>query len=824
MEATDRTTEIIATLSDGLARIGYVGQLLERDYSFPDWFAQKELRTLDLAAFGQTPVSYESACIGVARTNGLREQALVNSLRAFAAPVLLEVDRSEVREWEVSRVRDQHVLVGRYRATELPAVLVDRAPSWQPKALLRSKNIGIDPGLPLQRSLFSGLIPGLEGEIQEKLDPLLRSALAATRSSYRKSTGHNPDARALFRLVFLALTAKVFADRRVARFTGTGDPDAILTAAAKYDGQSARLLNRQARTAAVEAVWADLDFRNLSVEVLADIWSRTLVDEETKKELGIHRTPRSIVRYLIKHVMPSVSGGDEDRIIFEPCSGSATFLIGALNYLRNSLPFSSGETRHKYFVKTLHGFEKDPFAVELSGLALTLADFPNRNDWSITEGDVFQPGAMTSYLRKSSVVLCNPPFGKFSSKERQKYGAVHTRKPGELIRRVLADLHPNGVLGFVLPYVFVDGVEYRDTRELLAERFASVDVTVLPEKSFAGAPTDIALVIARDPILHDAVKLSFRKVHDSPEAWRVFQENEAASTDREALVDIASVRSNGFVLPELEEVWTRLNGLPTLGDIADVHRGIEWRSPVGSLRHVRSTPAEGYRLGVAPQTQFFAFEVPRLQYLDVRPDDQLYSAASLPWSQPKAILRKSRVSRGNWRLVAFPDSIGACCYQTYHGVWPRKSATSFDEVVLAAVLNGPLANAFVATHKGARDITVGILRKLPMPFLSAEKQALIRDLVLRYQTATGSMQLERIEDPEFLLKRIDATVLEGYRLPPRLEKQVLDFFQGDTRKVAHPFSDYFPAEFDLFVSLSQYLRPDFQNATVENMLARSGTE
>ncbi|HSR07122.1 MAG TPA: hypothetical protein VLM42_08235, partial [Bryobacteraceae bacterium] len=41
---------------------------IERNYSFPDWFAGQKIRTLRAAAFGQTPVSYETACIGVETT------------------------------------------------------------------------------------------------------------------------------------------------------------------------------------------------------------------------------------------------------------------------------------------------------------------------------------------------------------------------------------------------------------------------------------------------------------------------------------------------------------------------------------------------------------------------------------------------------------------------------------------------------------------------------------------------------------------------------------------------------------------------------------
>lgn len=57
--------------------------------------------------------------------------------------------------------------------------------------------------------MFAGLVPELENQIQEKLDPLLRDALLKTKSTYESIAGHDPDSAQLFQLVFWLLTAKV---------------------------------------------------------------------------------------------------------------------------------------------------------------------------------------------------------------------------------------------------------------------------------------------------------------------------------------------------------------------------------------------------------------------------------------------------------------------------------------------------------------------------------------------------------------------------------------------------------------------------------------
>ena len=810
--AADATTAAVVA---GLQQLGYADSLLERDYSFPDWFAGgKTIRTLDAAAFGQTPVSYESACIGVAKANGLREAALVDSFRGFGAPILLEVDNNEVREWAVSRLPDKHSLIGRYQSTELPAVFADRSRDWTRGTLMRAKNIGSFRWLE-QLGLFSGLIPELESQIQNKLDPLLRDALARTSEAYVSSTRRKPNPRDLFRLVFWMLTAKVFRDRQVPGFLSLkGDPNqALLAVARQYQGRNSELLNPEARHVAAACVWRDLDFRHLSVEVLAHIWSRTLVDPDAKKRLGIHRTPRSIVRYIVEQI--PFDDVAEDKIVFEPCSGSAAFLIGALNYLRPNLNLASAQERHRYFVNHLAGVEYDPFGVEISMLALTLADFPNPNGWKIERADVFAPKAMTDYLRRSAAVLCNPPFESLPAEDRKEYGTKEIKKPAALLRQVLADLHPRGVLGFVLPYNFADGRSYSAIRKAIAERFASVQITILPERSFEDADTDVALLIATDPIPHANSRVVVRRVYDDPDAWMRFDREHALSSENAETftTDRACV---GLVLAELPEVWTALDNHRTLSTVADIHRGIEWKHRFNPQLHLRSISTEGYRLGVPPKAKFFAFQIPQLKYLNVDPKEQRRPAWKQDWSKSKAIVPKIRVSRGRWRMVAFPDSIGLACPQSFFGVWPKFD--DCDEILLAAIINSPVANAFVATREGNRDVTKQTLDMIPVPSFSPKQRQRLHSLVSSYQSGLGQLALDGSNDQELLLKEIDAIVLDGYHLPPRIERRLLDFFNYEERRVQHDFGNYFPESFDVHIPLSQYLNPRFRTSNMSELV------
>jgi N-6 DNA methylase len=812
-----------AEVVTGLRKIGYDGALLEENYKFPDWFTPgTEERQVVAAAFGQTPVSYDSACIGVACANGFRDAALVDRYRALGAPILLEIDREEIREWAVSRTPLRHGLVQRYPSHQIDQMFANRAADWRRESLFRAKNIG-SFHWNQQLGLFSGLLPELEDHIQNQLDPLLRDALATTRAAYRDSAGREPSSAQLFKLVFWILTAKVFHDRRVNRFDSLGaDPEELLDAVAKqYKTNVPSLLNKEARQVAANGIWSKLDFRNLSVEVLSQIWSTTLVDDETKRRLGLHRTSRTIVRYVIERI-PFERSGDDKQIILEPCSGSAVFLVGAMNALRQNLFGMTPAERHKYFVQHLAAIEKDPFGVEISRLALTLADFPNAGGWDIARKDVFEPGALTEYLRRAGVVLCNPPFEDFAKDERERYQPSTPKKPAELLHRVLSDLHPSGVIGFVLPRNIIDGQGYGPIRKLLVERFATLEITILPDRAFE-TDSEIALLIATDPIPHHACRVTNLRVNDDEEAWEQFELGHKVSAEYTIEFGL-NEGAKSLAVPELPDLWNFLINYPPLSDFAELHRGIEWKRPLtkdgvetghrSSL--VRKEPAEGFKRGVAPKTRFNVFEKPHMLFLSMKPNDQRGNSWQFEWKKPKAILNKSARSRGHWRMAAFPDSEGVVCYQTYIAVWPKSDR--YDEWLLSAILNSPVANAFVSTREGKTDITMETLKLVPVPHFTESQRERLRSLIRRYQGFTRTAST--LADPERLLKEIDALVLDGYRMPPRLERQLLDFFRGQARPTSHSFSEYIPKDCGVYFSLSEYLSPDFAAATSGELVKR----
>ena len=830
--ATLFTNKPYEEVLSGLGRVGYLGNKIERNYRFTDYFdPQRQPREIAAAAFGQTPISYDSACIGIAVDNGLREQPLINSLRALGAPIILEIDNTEIREWAVSRSENGHALVATHDVDRVNQMIDSRGADWMPKQLLRDKNIGYFRYAP-QLGLFAGLLPELEEHVQAQLEPLLHDALSSTKDAYRESTGRDADPGRLFKLVFYVLTAKVFHDRRVNGFISLGsDPDDILTAIARrYDEDIPhQLLNQTARQVAVDRIWSVFDSRNLSVEVLAHVWSNLLIDDDIRERLSIHRTSRTIVRYIVERI-PFESMSDDSLTVFEPCSGSAVFLIGAMNVLRPRLFGAPPQERHSYFTKHLEALEAEVAGVEISRLALTLADFPHPGGWNVRTGDAFQDGIMDGPLSRAGVVLCNPPFGEFTPQERKSYALTSVHRPAELLHRVLDHLHPSGVLGFVMPRNFIDGRGYRDVRHKLAGRFGTLEVTWLPDRFF-DADSEIALLIATDPIPHDVCRVVSRKVNDNAHDARAFALKHEVNVDYSVKRGVHEAAKSLFV-PALPELWSFLASHQTLRDVAETHRGIEWNIPLtikgketGNRKLLvrdEEPEEEGWMRGIAVRTSLSVFEPPKLQYLNMQRKYQRGGAYKYDWHKPKAFVNGSARSRGPWRLAAIPDSEGLVSSETQIGVWP-KADSGYDEVLLSAVLNSPVANAFVATREGKLNVTQEILCLIPVPYFTESQEQGLHALIERYRDAVAMPMIPHADSPERLLMEIDAVVLDAYQLHPRWETQLLTFFSGysqDRPTGGRFLNDYLPRDCEVFFSLSEHLSPTFNEATAGELRRR----
>ncbi len=279
-----------------------------------------------------------------------------------------------------------------------------------------------------------------------------------------------------------------------------------------------------------------------------------------------------------------------------------------------------------------------------------------------------------------------------------------------------------------------------------------------------------------------------------------------------------------LAVPALAKIWAYLASCSKLNEFTDgIHRGIEWNQPLTvngketghRALFVSDQELDGFQRGVPPRARpFYAYQCPPTKFLSVRPEDQRTKAYKLPWERSKVFVNAVRRSRGPWRLTAWADSDHLACYQNLTAVWPKDPALA---VVLAAVLNGPVANAYVATREEKR-VPIETLELIPTPRFAPSQRQAISDLVRDYLAAIEYDRLATAPDfdaADGLLRQIDATVLQAYDLPPRLERELLDFFNGAEREVPFRFKDYFPANFAPCFCLADYLSPEFRQSTAQ---------
>lgn len=768
---------------------GYRVEAVVSDYSFADVLADDNAtRTVQLAAFTRTPPSYRSAALAVVDGEGRQAFDVVSENRALGAPLLFVIDRNEVTVWEVrSKIP---------RAIETVAVegiddLFKRhRASWHPDAIHRAKSVGpAEEGYQLD-FVDAGLLPAIEGEIHVKLGRLLVETLDLSR---RSAEGAELDMRTVFRVVFRLLAAKVLEDRRhpYASAWSADDLSSVLAGIESYYSLG-HIQGRWAKSLAsiFEPAWSHLrtgiSFSNISSDDLAFVYENTLITPETRKVFGTHSTPRQVAEYVVQNLQLH-DHRPEDLRIYEPFAGAGVFLVSALRHLRDLLPVDwSDQQRHDFLIKHISGDEVDPFACEVATLSLILADYPNHNGWHVKEADLFVGDTLADRMSAANVILCNPPFEAFDLGERGRYaiaGKTHSKAIAALSAAL--DARPLAI-GFVLPRSFILERQFAEQRRRIEELYGSVEVLKLPDGIFGASDVETAAVIARDPRpTSSSGRVALRSTEVAERDRAAFLKTGHTTVHRDLVREVDESPNGTLWIPALTAVWDYLRDRPRLGSQLSPSLGLQWYDQdQGRSSHEKP----GYKHGFANARHLAQYRAPKPMWLDVR-ESHVRRALNHKWSSPKLIASATRLSRGAWCVGAFVDLEGVFCSQQFFGLWPVEPLSQGQLFALAAVLNGPVANAFLAINSPKDRFRVSVVRDIPMPAnLPRKLEELASDYVTRISTPSifGSTDQELSS----LLSQIDAEVLQAYDLPLKIERQLLTYFEGSDRPVAHPWSHW----------------------------------
>jgi hypothetical protein len=800
----------VQTIERELRKLGYAPDALINNYSFANVLsAEGEERHVDLAAFTETPESYRSAAFGVITGNA--DQCAITERRALGAPILFAIGKSEVEVWRVG-VQGSPRLLERVSLDALPDLFARNADRWRPQAVHRAKSRAQSQVAYQLDFVDLGLIPAIEHEVEQKLDRLLTRVVDCLLDGLSDEREE-----AAFRITFRLLAAKILLDRKHpdAASWAHAEVEKILAGIESYynlgefPASSASGIPVSTLSAAWGLLRAAISFRNISADSLAFVYENTLVTADTRKRFGTHSTPRQVAEYIVGRL--DLGRFDVNELtIFEPFAGAGTFLVAALRHMRDLLPDGlSGEKRHAFLVPRIRGADVDAFACEVATLSLILADYPNANGWQINPEDLFRPGVLTREIAKAKVVLCNPPWVDFEALERVEYPEMAGKsfsKPMAVLRTVM-EAQPEAI-GFVLPQGFLRQRQYADLRQQVADLYAQIELASLPDRVFQRAGFEAAVLIAselRGEARTGPTRLVSVVVEDRDRTPFLTTGKISAERRRSKVV------SDGELwIGQLDELWEHLERYPRLARVADVYRGLQWRKQgVGCS----TDPREGFARGLfKPADSLLQFEVINSVYLNMDPTAAMYPGPlTRPWYKPKVLTNVARLSRGPWRIAAACDASGLVASQSFFGIWATDS--TFPVEALEAILNGPLANAFLTERASNQHFTNELLKRLPVP--KHQNLDEITQAVRRYRDARAAAQAHGLRPPgtdehlNRLLVELDAEVLKAYQLPPRLERRLLEFFRGceHERRVGHKFEGWIPEDFTAFIPLHDYIGP-----------------
>ena len=799
---SDSVARATSRLQAGLGGLGYGPDRLIDDYEFSDvGTADAGTRSVRFAAFTHSPPSYRSAAFGIVEGDleGDAEGRL-GWLGSLGAPVVFLVSGSSVEVLKVGRLRNV-TKIESVSPEDIRSFLENQRAWWAPDAMRRFKLFGAVPAGASQLEFFdAGLLPAIEAQTQRHLAATLDGILDDLRDDT------NAIDRPALSLVFRMLAAKVLLDRHHPEAAAWGDDaEGILEAIGSYYDLGSHagfdLRRLEPRREAVSSAWSRLkssmSLRNVSSDDLAFVYENSFVSEQVRVDLGTHSTPRSVVEYACDR-LPFEAVDPEEVRIFEPFAGAGIFLIAAVRRMADRAADMTPAERHAFLVERVRGCDIDDFACQVAQLSLILADYPNRNGWKVEQRDLFASPGWLDGIDAKSIVFCNPPYEKFTARNRADYGTAVGSMPTKAIWTAcrIVSKRPAG-LALLLPRALLLEKGYGEIRAEVEKAYGNIEVLALPENTFAKAGFETCLLIAKSPrnATETRTQASFLGTTRVTNAFvaradlPMFHLTRTPSWERITDRDFPPAGPRAFWAGDLEPIWNELKGrCEPLAMRWEVHRGIEWLT--GLQEHAwTADPVPFSRPGYHPNDGMMAFEAPRKGWLDVREEHLLYKAHLLPWGKPKVLLNGARRSRDRWRLTAFVERADLAASQQFIGLWPKEAGLSLE--ALAAVLNGPVANAFLSDLTFAKRLTLEDVKKVPLP-RSLDKLGL-EALVLEYMhlLRAPGFDAQRKNGLRKALLRIDAAVLTGYDLPPRMERLLLRQFMGRLRHVPFHFDRFY---------------------------------
>lgn len=804
---------LISLVHTNLEQCGYSNDLLRTDYVYEDGTGKHKVT---LAGFARPVYDSRTSCISVIRCDELlgATEEYVKRFRGFGAPIIFICYNGTVQWWTIGTCGAKfEKAVSR---NEVKDFFAAHKEEFSPGRIWRAKNLGRVDAKQQLSFVDVGLMPLLEHEMGERLGELMNRVISLLRDGFTKEQLKKPQNQQwIFRAGFWLLCAKILKDKGVSGFIrlDVGDVDNVLRAVETHY-QARELVDVQtnqqvkALKEAAEQVKRFASLSNLTTEAFAYMYENVLVDKDLRVALGIHATSSYLVDYMVWQLWPWIRQIPEDkRVVLEPACGHAPFLTGAMRLLREL--FDGDEKAfHGYAQEHLMGIEKDSFALEIARLSLTMADVPNPNGWNIAEGDIYWGDTLSKKAKDTTILLCNPPFEDFNRDEKTKYSGLNcVNKAAEVLFRTLSYLPKDSVFGVILPQGFLHKKNLSGLRKQILDNFELRTICILPDNVFAKAGHPSTILLGRK--LKSGREISYVRVLKT--GLKAFTENYQAKEESISKECLYKAEDYSFKRIEFNVIWEYCTSLHTLGDISDIGRGIEYKSELDIDSKISFNKKPGFQKGLYSYDNNPPIDMlPELVWLNIS-RESIQSSGSGISDKPKVLVNRIRGGRSPWRLRAWIDTKGYPFGKAFISVTPKVNISLF---AIWALINSPLANAYLYDYC-ERDNKEGILRKIPIPYFAKGTLEQLEELVAEYFALRNSeFGIDIRDKARRLLLSIDAEVMRLYDLPPKMEKRILDLFQGIKRKgVDFKFEGYYPESFESAIPLHEYLSEEYQRST-----------
>ena len=827
----------VAALKSLLEECGYSGTRLASNYTVGD-------ASFPLVGFAGKPWDQRTACIAVVEANG-DPSAAARSCHDLGAPIVW-VKHNRTVDWWTQRTVDPNRLHS-VPASQFPKLVRRYKDDLHPVSVYRAKTLGRLSAAKQLAFVDIGLMPLLERRAGEELGDLVENMIGEMLDKLKAKKPGKAQVRQVFTTAFRLLAGKILKDNKVHGFANLNlrDPVTVLEAVRQHyrAADAAPQLPREwkdALAAAGELVARFGNVRVVSPETLAYVYEHTLVTKDIRKKLGIHATPPYLVDYIVWQLYDWICEiPPAERHVFEPACGHAPFLLATMRMLRMEMQGEPDRKVHTYLENHIHGMEMDDFANEIARLSLTLADVPNHDGWDLQSGDMFASNVLADMTKKCRILLCNPPYERFSGADKKRYEKarcpVHRSKAVELLDRTLKHMAPGAVFGVVVPQGVLQSKEAKEVRTLLLREFEIREVYLFADKLFEKGDAETAVILGRrcTDAGTTARQVTFRRVRE--ESMGRFAKD--YSFDSEHLASMAHLNDHHdkhLFVPDFPEVWAHLSCNDALRTVADVGQGfsfeekglIEKARAAGGRRTEDAVPAFVDRV-----TKLSIWEVPEKIWLSPKRTPVKHWRSGKHTGKPQVLVNYVRVMRGPWRMKALMDPEGHAVTNTYSTVRPRKGGPKIK--FLWALLNSPMANAYVHCHTFRRHNYDSLLASFPLPTRWQDHVASVVGAAEAYlklvrESEGFKLQMEERHPESEALLHMDAAVMRAYGLPVRLERAVLDLFRvPHGREKTHrrkgvgcEFGDYFPADFESLVPLHKYISAAYRRSTVEEVAER----